>query len=43
MILKGFLCVFFPDAEFDTTSRMNKVKEHSFKSEGKVLVIPGWM
>ncbi|MDR2603038.1 MAG: DNA topoisomerase 3 [Puniceicoccales bacterium] len=43
MILKRFLCVFFPDAEFDVTTRISKVKGYSFKTEGKVLVIPGWL
>ncbi|MDR2778689.1 MAG: DNA topoisomerase 3 [Puniceicoccales bacterium] len=43
MVLKRFLCVFFSDAEFDVTTRISKVKEYSFKTEGKVLVIPGWL
>jgi DNA topoisomerase-3 len=33
---------FFPDGEFNTTSRISKVNEYSFKSEGKVYMIPGW-
>ncbi|MDR1401744.1 MAG: DNA topoisomerase 3 [Puniceicoccales bacterium] len=43
MILKRFICVFYPDAEFDTTTRMSTVQGYSFKTEGKILAVAGWM
>lgn len=42
MIVRRFVCVFYPSAEFDVTTRISKAGEHVFKTEGKVLVNPGW-
>ena len=35
--------VFFPDAEFDVTVRTSKIKDYIFRTDGKVLAVPGWM
>ncbi|HEX5687284.1 MAG TPA: DNA topoisomerase III [Ideonella sp.] len=43
MVVKRFLAVFFPSAEYMVTTRITKVKEHSFQTNGKVLVNPGWL
>jgi DNA topoisomerase-3 len=43
MIVKRFLAVFFPAAEFLLTTRVTEVNTHRFKTEGKVLVNAGWM
>ena len=43
LVLRRFLAVFFPSAEFRLTTRITRVLEHSFKTEGKVLVNPGWL
>jgi len=43
MVVKRFLAVFFPAAEFLVTTRITEVAGHHFKTEGKVLVNPGWM
>ncbi|MCC7544357.1 MAG: DNA topoisomerase III [Aquabacterium sp.] len=47
MVVKRFLAVFFPPAEFMVTTRITKVAvpgaEHCFQTNGKVLVKPGWM
>jgi len=43
MIQRRFLAVFFPSAEFDVTTRSTHLGEHRFKTEGKVLVKPGWL
>ena len=43
LVLRRFLAVFFPSAEFRLTTRITRVLEHSFKTEGKVLVSPGWL
>ncbi|RQR28360.1 MULTISPECIES: DNA topoisomerase III [unclassified Burkholderia] len=43
MVVKRFLAVFFPAAEFRVTTRVTEVAGHHFKTEGKVLVEPGWL
>jgi DNA topoisomerase III len=43
MVTKRFLAVFYPAAEFMVTIRMTRVENEPFKSEGKVMVNPGWM
>ena len=35
--------MFFPPAEFRVTTRITQVQGHHFKTEGKVLVAPGWL
>ena len=43
MVVRRFLAVFFPPAEFLTTTRITRVEGEPFKSEGKILVAPGWL
>ncbi|MCY4755426.1 DNA topoisomerase III [Pelomonas aquatica] len=44
MVVKRFLAVFFPPAEFLVTTRISKVdNKHHFQTNGKVLVKPGWL
>ena len=43
LVTKRFLAIFYPAAEFMVTTRITRVVEEPFKSEGKVLVNPGWM
>lgn len=43
LVVKRFLAVFFPPAEFLVTTRITEVSGHRFKTEGKVLVAPGWL
>jgi DNA topoisomerase-3 len=43
MIARRFVAVFYPSAEFDITTRLSVVAEHTFKTEGKVLTSPGWL
>ena len=43
LVVRRFLAVFFPSAEFTVTTRISSVLNHHFKTEGKVLVKPGWM
>ncbi|MGN6581393.1 MAG: DNA topoisomerase III [Bordetella sp.] len=43
LVLKRFLAVFFPAAEYRVTTRITQVQGHQFKTEGKVLVTPGWL
>ena len=44
MIARRFVAAFFPAAEFDITTRISTVASaHAFKTEGKVLTVPGWL
>ncbi|MEZ0389441.1 MAG: DNA topoisomerase, partial [Verrucomicrobium sp.] len=43
MVLRRFLAVFFPAAEFDVTTRISRIGEDAFKSDGKVLREAGWL
>jgi len=43
LVVRRFLAVFFPAAEFLQTTRITKVQEHQFKTEGRVLQNPGWL
>ncbi|MDF2463445.1 MAG: topA [Ramlibacter sp.] len=43
LVVRRFLSVFFPSAEFMVTTRISQALGHSFKTEGKVLVKPGWL
>lgn len=43
LVVRRFLAVFYPAAEFMITTRLTRVEGESFKSDGKVLVKPGWL
>jgi DNA topoisomerase-3 len=43
LVTKRFLSVFYPPAEFLVTTRITRVENEPFKSEGKVMVNPGWL
>ncbi|NDP38688.1 MAG: DNA topoisomerase III [Rhodoferax sp.] len=52
LVVRRFMAVFFPSAEYQITTRISTVTptlgaaagvSHSFKTEGKVLVKPGWL
>ena len=43
LVVKRFLAVFYPSAEFLVTTRITRVAGEPFKTEGKVLVKPGWL
>ncbi len=43
MIVRRFLAIFYPSAEYDITTRYSDLAGYSFKTEGKVLVVPGWL
>ncbi len=46
LVVRRFLGAFYPPAEFLITTRISKVEHegalHHFKTEGKILVNPGW-
>ena len=43
LVVKPFLAVFYPAAEYLVTTRITRVEGEPFKTEGKVLVKPGWL
>ncbi|MEY4561025.1 MAG: hypothetical protein RLZZ618_302 [Pseudomonadota bacterium] len=47
MVVKRFLAVFYPPAEFQVTTRISTItaagKDHTFQTNGKVMVKPGWL
>ena len=42
LIVRRFLAVFHPPAEYRRTTRLTRVGSHPFRTEGRVLVHPGW-
>ncbi|HEX5622515.1 MAG TPA: DNA topoisomerase 3, partial [Solirubrobacteraceae bacterium] len=42
MVVRRFLAVFHPDAEFENTRLETTVAEHVFRTRGRVLIVPGW-
>ena len=43
MVSKRFVAVFFPPAQYENTIRITRVAGEPFKTEGKILVAPGWL
>ena len=47
LVVRRFMAVFFPSAEYQVTTRITQASHagvsHNFKTEGKVLVKPGWL
>ncbi len=49
LVVRRFMAVFYPSAEYLVTTRISTVASagveagHNFKTEGKVLVKPGWL
>ncbi|MFN5881162.1 MAG: DNA topoisomerase III, partial [Burkholderiales bacterium] len=43
LVVRRFMAVFFPSAEFKVTTRITMVASQSFKTEGRVLVNPGFL
>ena len=43
MVTRRFLAVFYPPAEYLITTRITRVENEAFKTDGKVLVNAGWL
>ncbi|MEM0897703.1 MAG: DNA topoisomerase, partial [Verrucomicrobiota bacterium] len=47
MVVKRFIAVFFPHAEFEVTKRLTTIDHGSekdiFRTDGKILITPGWL
>jgi len=42
LVVKRFIAVFYPPAEYLVTTRITSVGAHRFQTNGRVLVNPGW-
>jgi DNA topoisomerase-3 len=47
MIVKRFIAVFYPSAEFEQTTRLTRISHvdvtDTFRTDGRILVKPGWL
>ncbi len=43
LVTRRFIAVFFPSAQFEITTRITRVEGEAFKTDGKVIVDPGWL
>lgn len=43
LVVRRFLAVFHPAAEYLQTTRLTRVGEHTFRTDGRVLQKPGWL
>ena len=43
LVVRRFLAVFHPAAEYLQTTRITRLGEHQFKTEGRILQKPGWL
>jgi DNA topoisomerase-3 len=43
LVVRRFLAVFFPSAEFLQTTRITAVGEEKFRTDGRVMQSPGWL
>jgi DNA topoisomerase III len=43
MIVRRFIAVFFPAAQFEVTTRITRVEKDAFRTDGKIITDPGWL
>ncbi len=43
MIVRRFIAVFFPAAQFEVTTRITRVDKDAFRTDGKIITDPGWL
>ncbi len=43
LVVRRFLAIFHPAAEYRVTTRITTIETHKFRTEGRVLVNPGWL
>src|SRR5258708_36878781 len=43
MVARRFVAVFYPAAQFEVTTRITTVEGEKFKTDGKIIVDPGWL
>ncbi len=43
LVVRRFLAIFYPSAEYEVTRRITRIGEDCFRTDGRVLVKPGWL
>ncbi|MFZ4778164.1 MAG: DNA topoisomerase III [Terrimicrobiaceae bacterium] len=43
MVARRFVAAFFPAAQFEVTTRITRVEGEAFKTDGKIIIDPGWL
>ena len=43
LVLRRFVAIFYPSAEFENTRRITRIEQDSFLTTGKILVTPGYL
>ena len=43
LVARRFIAVFYPAAQFEVTTRITTVGGEKFKTDGKIIVDPGWL
>ncbi len=43
LVTKRFIAIFFPNAQFEITTRITRIERDAFRTDGKIIVDPGWM
>ena len=43
MVARRTVAVFYPAAQFEVTTRITRVEGHPFRTDGKIIVDPGWL
>ena len=43
MVARRTIAVFYPAAQFEVTTRITRVEAEAFRTDGKIIVDPGWL
>ncbi len=43
LVVRRFLAIFYPHAEYEVTRRITRIGADCFRTDGRVLVVPGWL
>ena len=43
LVLRRFMGIFYPHAEFEVTRRITRIDADAFRTDGRVLVVPGYL
>lgn len=43
LVARRFIAVFYPAAQFEVTTRITRVEREAFRTDGKIIVDPGWL
>ena len=43
LVLRRFMAIFYPHAEFEVTRRITRYQQDAFRTDGRILVVPGYL